>query len=248
MPDEIVPNPPVASDGGPEPVALTTLPAGFDPFQLLPEAIPENLDPAVHMRASLTQQALVVLGPAGGAVTTCPGNQVGIEAHQRCPLAPKCEMLKAMQAPIGQLCPLERNFVATRFLAWAAEIGKTPATVTETERVMVSDLTWIDLQELRCATILSEGETARMVHKNVKEVHPETGEHLAWEYVVHVNAQILVDLRTQRRMILKDWELTPEQKTKKARYEGRNKGNDLSSLQSARADRLRRLGPVIDSQ
>jgi hypothetical protein len=138
--------------------------------------------------------------------------------------------------------------VATRFLAWAAEIGKNPSTVTETERTMVSDLTWIDLQELRCATVLSEGENARMTHKNVKEVHPETGEHLAWEYVIHVNAQILVDLRTQRRMILKDWELTPEQKTKKARYEGRNKGLDLSSLQSARAEKLRRLGPVIEGQ
>jgi hypothetical protein len=217
-------------------------------FNLLPDAVlAADLDPHVKELARQTQHALIVLGPAGGAVTVCPGNQATVPETRMCPLAAKCELLKAMRAPQGQLCPLERGYVLQRFADWSFELGKTPSTMTETERVTVSELTWIDLQELRCSTIVSKGEAARLHQKNVKEVHPETGEHLSWEWVVHTNIQLLDQLQMRRRMILKDWELTPEMKTRKAKIEGKGKGNDFSSQQSAKADKIRKLGPAIDN-
>jgi hypothetical protein len=217
-------------------------------FNLLPDTVlPDNLDPQVKQRAEQTQAALAVLGPAGGAVTVCPGNQQGVPEHRKCPLAAKCDLLQAQVAPSGQLCPLERNYVLQRFSSWSTEMNKLPNQLTETERVTVAELTWIDLQELRCSTILSKGEATRLSQKNVKEVHPETGEHLAWEHVIHINAQLLDQLQARRRMILKDWELTPEMKTKKAKTLGKGNGMDFSSQQSAKMDKLRKInGPIIE--
>lgn len=228
-------------------------------FSLLsPEPIPQITE-QVRARMQQTQEALIVLGPAGGAVTVCPGNQDtpeflnsaaarGLSVSEiRCPLFTKCDLAKNRMAPAGHLCPYERDYVLQRFAAWCEQIGKNPNNITEVERVTVSELTWIDLQELRCSTILSSGEDARLSQLSVKEVNPTNGAYLAWEKMIHVNAQLLDQLLTRRRLILKDWELTPEMQTRKRKVDGKGKGLDLSSQTSARADRLRNLPPVIEA-
>src|ERR1039458_6748386 len=45
------------------------------------------------------QRSLVILGPAGGAVMLCPGNQVGTPPEQRCAYSAKCPLLRAGKAP-----------------------------------------------------------------------------------------------------------------------------------------------------
>jgi hypothetical protein len=66
---------------------------------------------------------------------------------------------------------------------------------------------------------------------------------LTWERVLHINAELLAQLGERRRMILKDWMLTPEQKWKIAKAEGKAKGNDIGTQQSIRGDKLRKLDP-----
>jgi hypothetical protein len=61
--------------------------------------------------------------------------------------------------------------------------------------------------------------------------------------VLHINAELLAQLGERRRMILKDWMLTPEQKWKIAKAEGKAKGNDIGTQQSIRGDKLRKLDP-----
>jgi hypothetical protein len=189
---------------------------------------------------------LRVLGPVGGSCLICPGNQAGYSEDRRCAYAAKCPALAAGKAPAGQLCPLEVDVIEERFNSWCLEIGTEPMTIKESERIVISELTWLDIQEQRCASILSRGEAARLTQINVKEVHPETGEQLAWERVLHANATLLDQIHTKRRMLFKDWELTPEMKTKKAKIEGKGKGDDLGSQLTAKANKLRRMGPVID--
>jgi len=199
-------------------------------------------------RVQKLQTALLVLGPAGGSCLVCPGNQINTPQDERCPYYSKCELLKMRKAPQGELCPIEANYIATRFTDWAKELNRTVDQLTETERCFVSDLTWIDTQALRCNSIVSEAEASRLTQLDPKETHPETGEILSWQRVVHANMARLDMLVTQRRMLLKDWMLTPEQKAKQAKWEGRTVGNDISKKQSATADKLRDLGMTIVNQ
>ena len=215
-----------------------------NPFELLPIKS-MNLTVEESDKVNRLQTALLVLGPAGGSCLTCPGNQVSTPNEERCPYYHRCELVKAHKAPAGELCPIEANYIATRFSDWSKEISKTVDQLTESERCFVSDLTWIDTQALRCNSIVSQGEAAKLTQLNPKETHPETGEILSWERVIHANILRLDQLVTQRRMLLKDWMLTPEQKAKQAKWEGRTKGNDISNKQSATADKLRDLGMTI---
>jgi hypothetical protein len=162
------------------------------------------------------QRSLVILGPAGGAVMICPGNQVGVSPEQRCAYAAKCPLLRAGKAPADKLCPIERSITEERFSAWSRAIGQDPEYLTEDGRATVSSLTYIDLQEQRCTNILSTGEAARLTQTNVTEainfttVDQEGGQTqtvlpLTWERVLHINAELLAQLQERRRMILKDW-------------------------------------------
>ena len=162
------------------------------------------------------QRSLVILGPAGGAVMLCPGNQVGVSPEQRCAYAAKCPLLRAGKAPADKLCPIERAITEERFSAWSRAIGQDPEYLTEDGRATVSSLTYIDLQEQRCTNILSTGEAARLTQTNVTEainfttVDQEGGQTqtvlpLTWERVLHINAELLAQLGERRRMILKDW-------------------------------------------
>lgn len=193
------------------------------------------------------QMSLLVLGPAAGSVLLCPGNQENLADQDQCPYAAKCPLLRMKKAPANHLCPLEVKVTEERFGAWCRELGKEPSQLDESDRSAVSDLVWIDLQEQRCLHIIAKGEEARLTVLNPKDVHPETLEPIAWERVIHPNVERLDQLITQRRMILKDWMLTPEQKWKIARAEGKGSGKDISSQQAARADKLRKLGqPVLE--
>lgn len=200
------------------------------------------------------QQSLVILGPAGGSVLICPGNQINVKSEDRCAYAAKCPLLRMEKAPEGKLCPIERLLVEERFSSWCRTIGQEPDQLTEDARAMVSTLTYIDVQEQRCVNILSAGEGARLTQVNVTDAisfatqDAEGGTNqqvlpLTWERVLHINAELLAQLEARRRMILKDWMLTPEQKWKIAKAEGKAKGNDIGTEQSARGDKLRKLDP-----
>jgi hypothetical protein len=229
----------------PEPQAIEQVPKKTSLTTLLPgTSIELNEEEIAEVYAH--QLATRVLGPAAGAVLVCPGNQCGLPDEQKCPYFAKCPLLRMQKAPEGRLCPFEKDIVEQRFGDWCRELGAEPDQLSESQRAVVADLVWLDVQEQRCVNIMSSGKAARMTQINVKESHPETGEHLAWERVIHSNMELLDRVHTQRRLIMKDWELTPEMKTKKAKLEGKGKGNDLSSQLSAKADRLRRITRPIE--
>lgn len=242
----------MSSPGLPSPESTDLAPTShsvpLSAFDLLPAADLSHVSAEVTERTNQLQMALRILGPAGGSVLVCPGNQVGLEEYQRCPYSAKCELLRAQVAPQGSLCPHERDLVATRFTDWSTELGRTPTTLSETDRSFVSDMVWLDTQAHRCTSILSKGEAARLTQLNPKETHPETLEPISWERVIHVNVERLDQITTQRRMLLRDWMLTPEQKAKKARWEGKSTGDDLSTQQSTRADKLRGLDDIIEAE
>lgn len=200
------------------------------------------------------QRSLVILGPAGGAVMMCPGNQVGVRPEDQCPYAFKCPLMRMQKAPAGRMCPIERSITEERFSSWAAEFGKDPLQLSESDRATISQLTYIDLQEQRCVNVLAGGDAARLTQVNVTDainmtIQNEEGQMvqqvlpLTYERVLHINAELLAQLGERRRMILKDWMITPEQKWKIAKAEGKAKGNDIGTQQSARGDKLRKLDP-----
>jgi hypothetical protein len=177
----------------------------------------------------------------------CPGNQVDVEDVNRCPYAAKCELLRAQKAPAGELCPIEREIILARFNGWCNTIGCDPKALREDQRAVVSELVWIDVQEQRCTNILSRGEASRLSQVNVKDSNPETGDWISWERVIHTNTLLLDSLHTKRRMIMKEWMLTPEQKFKVAKAMGKmGKGNDIGKTMSVRADKLRGL-QILDA-
>lgn len=223
----------------------------FDSLLPKPTALP--LTPEQIAELANFEASLVILGPAAGQVLVCPGNQEGLDLEKKCPYAAKCPLLRVKKAPEGALCPIERTIVEERYSNWCREIGKDPTELNESERVFVSTLTWIDLQEQRCVNILSAGEAARLTQVNVTEAinyvdqnNEQKVLNLTWERVLHVSTQRLGELHEQRRMLLKDWMLTPEQKWKIAKAEGKAKGTDLGSRQSQRGDKLRKLDPTFE--
>lgn len=202
------------------------------------------------------QAAFVILGPAAGAVLICPGNQENLSDDKKCPYFAKCTLLKAKKAPEGYLCPIERVITEQRFTSWCQRIGQDPTSLTEDARITVSELVWMDIQEQRCVNILSTGEAARLTQVNVTEAINYTTDNgqglqqqvlpLTWERVLHVNTARLDTLQEKRRLLLRDWMLTPEQEWKKQRAEGKAKGADLGSIQAARGDALREMDPVFE--
>ena len=193
------------------------------------------------------QTSNIILGPAAGSVLLCPGNQVGTPLEQRCAYYFKCPLRRMNKAPEDRLCPVERNIVEERFSAWCKELGEDPLNLSESDRSVVADLVWIDLQIQRCVNILAVGQDARLTHKNVTEamlLDPNDEPiPITYEIVLHTATQRLDQLTIQRRMLLKEWMLTPEQRFKIAKESGAlaNKGMDISSEQSTRADELRKL-------
>jgi hypothetical protein len=218
-----------------------------DVYQLLPMTHVE-LTQEEKQSVSRLQLGRVILGPVAAAVMTCPqptelappGSILSLlESKNRCPHMKSCVLLQLQKAPHGNACPLETNYITERFVRWSRELGKEPGELTESERIAASELTSLDLSEQRCLDILGEAEHARMTDLSVKEVDTQ-GNPISYEKVIHVNQQALEQIRVARTRVMKAFELTPEMKTKKARYEGGSKGADLASVQSANADEFRR--------
>lgn len=224
-----------------------TIPELPDLDTLLPYPSTLELTSAESTKMQRFQLALIQIGQAAGGALVCPGNQEGVPETSRCPYSAKCELLKAHKAPEGELCPIEREVLLARFYGWCNTINADPKNLREDQRAVVSELVWIDLQEQRCTNILSKGEASRLTQINIKDSNPESGEWLSWERVIHAN-QILQDtLHTRRRMIMKEWMLTPEQKFKAAKaLNRRDVGDDISRKMSLRADKLRSL-EIVDA-
>lgn len=209
---------------------------------LLPSPGAGSLSESEQARHQKFQTALVVMGQAAGIALVCPGNQVGVSDANKCAYAAKCELLKAHKAPQGELCPIEREIILARFTGWCHTIGADPKALREDQRAVVAELVEIDVQDQRCANILSRGEAALLTQISVKDSNPETGEFISWERVLHSNAVLQESLHTRRRMIMKEWLLTPETKFKVAKAMGKmGSGDDISKKLSTRADKLRVL-------
>ena len=187
-------------------------------------------------RVQQHHQALIILGASGASPLQCAAG---------CPMAFRCPLATMQKAPVGQACPFEVDYVRVRFSAWLGELGRTPETLLESERAVVSNLVYIDIQEQRCLAILSKAENAAMVSRSVRDVD-ENGNVVCWEDVVHINRQILSDLTVQRRALLRDFELTPEAKTRKRKAEGPQPGSDLSSRMADNLDKLRHAQRTIN--
>lgn len=219
-------------------------------FELLP--IPDiDLTPSEKQTVERYQLGRILLGPVSAAPLTCPAvytappDAIGgmtmlalVAKNKACPYMRSCPLLKQGKAPHGEPCPLETTYVLERFVRWSNELGSTAYTLSETDRVATSQLTSIDLHEHRCLSILGEAESARLTDISVSET-ATNGDPLSYEKVIHINQQALAVMREQRRKILHDFELTPEMKTKKAKYATGEAGADLATLQSARADKFK---------
>lgn len=217
---------------------------------LLPMPSSGDLSTSETKRHQQFQTALVVMGQAAGVALVCPGNQIGVADASRCAYAAKCELLKAQKAPQGELCPIEREIILARFTGWCNTIGADPKALREDQRAVVAELVEIDIQDQRCSNILSRGEAALLTQISVKDSNPETGEWISWERVLHSNAILQESLHTRRRMIMKEWMLTPIEKFKAAKAMGKlGTGDDLGKKMSARADKLRNLNvDTIDAE
>lgn len=179
------------------------------------------------------QEARLILGSAGTAPMICGGND--------CPFALRCPLIAIKKAPVKQICPFESHYVIERFHGWMSELGRTLDTLVESERVTVSNLVYLDLQEQRCNQALSEAKNALMASRTVRDVDINTGQPVCWEDIIHINAQRLDQIIISRRMLMKDFELTPEQKTKRLKWLGQKDGQDLASRTADKGDRLRRV-------
>ena len=206
---------------------------------LLPTSI-IDLTPDEQKKISLYQEARIILGAAGSAPMICAGDH--------CPIAETFPLHIMHKAPIGELCPFETSYVIERFSGWMKELIRTEAQLSETERSSIAQLVVIDLQEQRCLSIMSTGKAAALTDLSVKEIDLQTGEALSYEKIVHANMTIIQELRTARRMILDDMERTEKAKTRRLKNLPGIKGNDMSSIQSVNADKVRMAlaGEIID--
>lgn len=203
-------------------------------FSLLLPTSKIDLTAEEAAKVKVYQEARIVFGAAGAAPMIC--------AAEKCPFAARCPLMQIKKAPLGELCPFEAHYVTERFRGWVKSLCEESG-VTEVERVTISNLVYLDLQELRCLNILSDAQNAKLTSISVKDVGYD-GIPVSWEEIIHANVQRLNEITTQRRMIMKDFELTREAQTKKARLAKRNDRSDLSSRQSLAMDTIRRAREV----
>jgi len=181
---------------------------------------------------SREQQARLILGPCAQAAMVCSGKQ--------CPIAFQCRLVKLGKAPEGERCPFEVNYIAERFASWLRDVDKDLDSLTEPERLTISNLVELDVEELRIRTILSHYERAKLTAQVVRDVDVETGQPLCWEDIIDPLATRLNEIATARRMLLKDFELTPEMQTRRKKVLGIHAEDDLASRQTRITDQVRK--------
>jgi hypothetical protein len=188
-------------------------------------------------QVQIYQMANLVLGPAAAAPMICEPNCPN-------PFRSVCPLAQAHKAPLGQRCPFEQQYIGERFIGWLNEIGRTLEDLLESERSAITTLVTLDLQERRCSAILAEAQNAQLTSRSVRDVDASTGMPIAWEDVVHLNAERMNQIIDKRRAILRDLELTPEMKTRRTKALGQvNKsiaGKDFASRSSEITDKVRK--------
>lgn len=214
-------------------------PAPLSPYEQLHSVarlVTIDLTESETAEVSEWQQSRLVLGSAISVVMMC---------DLMCPRLGMCPLARAHKAPFGYKCPLELHQATERFSGWCDELGVNPMALAESERAAVSELVRIDIQIQRCLDILAQGEATKLTDRSVTDVDTN-GVPICFETVIHQNEQLLDTLQSQRSRILKEWELTPEMRSKK------NKGvlkavADLATRTTENADRLRavRKNPQI---
>jgi hypothetical protein len=182
-----------------------------------------------RLQVSRHVTARFLMDTAGAAALTC---------QEDCPFRMECPLFIARKQPTGRLCPVEIEYLRARFMGWMREMGRTLDTVTESERLAIGNLCSLQLELQRVRTILARARNAEMNQVSVRDVNAETGEPICWENVIHTAAQRESQILLDIRMIMKDFELTPEQKTKKAKALGLRPGNDIASRQSKLFEKL----------
>lgn len=216
----------------PSEVVQGTLSQGLKSLLSLPSL---SLTDEEQGKIDLYHEAQSVLGPAGSSIQVCP-------ADDHCPFSSTCPLLKMKKAPKEELCPFEAHYVTGRYEAWVNEfvheLNANPVALGATYQAAISSLVWLDLQEMRCTSELAKGENSKLSELSVKDID-QFGAPVAWEKVIHTNAQRLNEIGNERRQLLKAFELTPEQKTKKNRMSRPGAGNDLSTSQSSKMDLVR---------
>lgn len=190
-----------------------------------------NLASDQKARVSLWHEARLVLGPAASAPMNCAG--------EKCPIAFQCPLVKLKSAPLNEPCPFEQNYVVERFHGWLRTFKLDLDSITEIERITISNLVYLDVEEDRIRKQLANAQNASLIVQSVRDVDVETKEPLCWEYEINPLVTRLNEITTTRRMLMKDFELTPEMKTKRKKALGVHAGDDLASRQSKLGDKIR---------
>ena len=212
--------------------------------QLISAAMPL---PAIDLTAeeavvvNRNQYARLLLDSAALAPMVCSSG---------CYFIAQCPLAQIQKHPIGFRCPFEQQYVVERFISWMREFGRTADTLLESERTQIADLVSFQVELLRCRAILAMPEHAHLQQRSVRDVDANTGAPIAWEDQVHIAAQREDQIILQMRMIMRDFELTPEMKTRRQKALQLRSGADLASRQSSIYDKLRAhqkaAAPIID--
>jgi hypothetical protein len=193
--------------------------------------VPE-IDLTAEEHAFVTRQRLqaIVMDVAGVAAMRCA---------EACPFQGACTLAACHKTPLGQFCPFEVDFLRERFLGWLRELERTLDTVLESERLAIGNLCALQLELQRIRKVLARAENVEMDQVSVRDVNVQTGEPICWEHIIHTAAQREDQILAQIRMIMKDFELTPEAKTRKAKALGLRQGNDIANKQAGLNDLIR---------
>lgn len=162
-----------------------------------------------------------------------------MECSDVCPFLNRCELAKIGKQPAGQPCPQECQYILARFIGWMVELGRTLATLLESERTAISQLVGLQVELMRVRAMLAQPENVSLQQRAVRKVNPKTGRPAAWEDQVHVAAEREDQIIHQIRMIMHDLELTPEMKTRRKKALQIPDGEDLATRQSNLYDRFR---------
>jgi len=199
-----------------------------DLVQLLPDPVLPSLPN--QKEAILRQHQLeLLMGSAGSAILRC---------EAECPFRTECAYFLSDAQPIGQLCPLELVLLRERFQNWLRELKCTFETISASERLAIGSLCSLEIELQRVRKILSRARNAEMDQLSVRDINVETGQPICWEHVIHIAAQREDQIMINIRMLMKDFELTPEQKTKRARALGIRDSNNMASKQSSLYDKI----------
>lgn len=214
------------------------------------QSLLNDIFPIQNLVLSPSEQALVTQQRLAGIIMDAAG-PAAMRCNQMCPFRNECSLylMNPPRHPVGQICPFEIDYLRERFLEWMDEMGRDLDTLCASERLTIGNLCSLQLELQRIRKVLSRAENAEMNQLSVRDVNAESGEAICWENTIHTAAQRENEVLTHIRMIMKDFELTPEAKTKKAKALGIRDSNNIATKQSGLYEKIRKLNrPVIEVQ